>query len=70
MSISNQNQGTHAYVLTLADPQGQATSSGTITPAPGATRNDVYLDLRHEAVHRYSMERAVVVFFSLEPNTL
>ncbi|MGW6565034.1 hypothetical protein [Streptomyces sp. NPDC054975] len=66
-----QSQGSHAYVLTLSNPRGQGMVSGTITPAPGASRYDVYLDIRRHAVSVYpSLGDATVVFFSLEPNTL
>ncbi|MFD6344423.1 hypothetical protein ACFWF9_06815 [Streptomyces roseolus] len=66
-----QSQGSHLYVLTLFDGQGQGTLSGTITPPAGATRFDVLDHLRRQAGSTYpSLNNGAVVFFLLEPNTL
>ncbi|MFJ9810692.1 hypothetical protein ACIRTB_20935 [Streptomyces sp. NPDC101158] len=64
--------GTHMYVLTLDLPGRSAvTIDGTVTPVVGATRQTVYRDLRAQAVRDYpEMARALVTFFSFEPNTL
>ncbi|MFC8505558.1 hypothetical protein ACFU3J_01825 [Streptomyces sp. NPDC057411] len=65
------NQGTHAYVLTLNTPRGQGTVSGTITPAAGASRFDTYEDIRRHALRTYpELQNGTVMFFSLEKNTL
>lgn len=65
-------QRTHMYVLTIDVPGRSAvTVDGTVTPAPGATRNDVYRDIKARTIRTYpEMARGIVVFFSLEPNTL
>jgi hypothetical protein len=66
------SQGTHMYVLTLDLPgRAAVTVDGTVTPAVGATRHTIYRDLRAQAVQNYpEMARAIVTFFSLQPNTL
>lgn len=64
------SQGSHFYVLTV-EKQGlaSATCSGSYTPPAGATRldvfNTVYAELTSSAP---TLQRANVVFFSLEPN--
>ncbi|RST04694.1 hypothetical protein EF910_16455 [Streptomyces sp. WAC07149] len=65
-------QGSHFYVLTLQSRNSSVcTVSGTYTPAPGATRNDVYTQLRADLARQYpSMENATVLHFSIEPNQL
>ncbi|MER5484028.1 hypothetical protein ABT024_12540 [Streptomyces sp. NPDC002812] len=69
---SSTPQGSHMYVLTLQNEQGNiCTLSGTFTPDPGTTRHDVHQQLRENAVRRYpSLENSAVVFFSLESNQL
>ena len=65
-------QATHHYVLTL-DMPGRASGSwrGTLTPAPGTTRQAVLTQLLDQ-IHTDHPEfsRANIVFFSLEPNQL
>lgn len=67
-------QGTHVYVLTLQSEHGHvSTMSGTHTPARGWTRFDVLVQLRKDACRQHprsGMDNAIVLFFSLEPNTL
>ncbi|WP_329422372.1 hypothetical protein [Streptomyces sp. NBC_01268] len=67
-------QGTHVYVLTLQGERGQVcTLSGTHTPARGWTRFDVLTQLRKDACRQHpyqGLESAIVLFFSLDPNTL
>ncbi|WP_435610445.1 hypothetical protein [Streptomyces sp. C10-9-1] len=72
MSIDAQSQGTHVYVLTLQSERGDVcTLSGTHTPRDGWTRYDLLVQLRADASRRNpSMENGIVLFFSLEPNTL
>ncbi|MFF0429642.1 hypothetical protein ACFYUJ_35360 [Streptomyces sp. NPDC004520] len=69
---SNTGQGTHMYVLSLQNSQMSAcTISGTYTPAPGATRFDIFDRLRLDAVREYpSMEGSIVVYFALESNAV
>ncbi|MGS2588465.1 hypothetical protein [Streptomyces hebeiensis] len=63
-------QGTHHYVLTLDLPGRVAgTWYGTYTPAPGATRHDVFMALQEQARRdNPELARANVVFFALERN--
>lgn len=65
-------QYTHHYILTLEMPQyASFTVSGVMTPRPGATRDEVYTEIRRDATKDDPrMTRANVVFFSLEPNQL
>ncbi|GAA2564528.1 hypothetical protein ABWI13_32240 [Streptomyces koyangensis] len=66
------------YILTMQSHDGrQATWSGVITPAEGATRERIWLDLRATIAQaqptqdqREAVAAAPVVFFSLEPNAL
>ncbi|QHY96702.1 hypothetical protein SSPS47_16470 [Streptomyces sp. S4.7] len=65
-----QSQGSHFFVLTVEKPGlASATSSGSYTPPAGATRLDAfnthYAELTGSAP---ALQRANVVFFSLEPN--
>ncbi|MFE5828982.1 hypothetical protein ACFQ8W_01715 [Streptomyces sp. NPDC056508] len=65
-------QGTHMYVLTLNLPARAAvTVDGTVTPDPGATRHDLYRDIKARTIKTHpDMAYGVVTFFSLQPNTL
>jgi len=65
-------QGTHLYVLSLfIHGYADTTLHGTITPAPGATRRDIFNQLRENAARNDKRWlKALVVFFSLEPNQL
>ncbi|MFD7980217.1 hypothetical protein [Streptomyces sp. NPDC059071] len=66
------SQGTHHWVMTL-DLPGRAcvTESATWTPPPGTTRFDAYRQIRKHLAERHpDIQRAMCVFFSLEPNTL
>ncbi|MET8826070.1 hypothetical protein ABZX40_13440 [Streptomyces sp. NPDC004610] len=67
------SQGTHHYVLTLQAVVGGgvafASRVGTVTPHPGATRHDIYLDLRAEIVRTSpDLAQGSVLFFDLQPN--
>lgn len=69
------DQGTHFYMLALQipTPTGFRTSSfsGTCTPGPGATRYDVYLDLRDEYARRYpECATAPAIHYDIQPNQL
>ncbi|MFI6696689.1 hypothetical protein ACIBLA_34075 [Streptomyces sp. NPDC050433] len=67
-----QSQGSHFFVLTV-EKQGlaSATSSGSYTPPPGATRLDTFNTLYGElTASAPTLHRANVVFFSLEPNRI
>lgn len=65
-------QGSHHYVLTVDLPgKTAATLHGTHTPAPGQSRQDVFLAIRREiARNNPDLERGTIIFFSLEPNQL
>ncbi|MEU0667812.1 hypothetical protein ABZ508_16640 [Streptomyces lavendulocolor] len=65
-------QGSHHYVLTLELPgRMSSTWSGTITPAAGASRHDVFMALRNQIGDQHpGLSTGNVVFFSLEPNGL
>jgi hypothetical protein len=65
-------QGSHHYVLTLELPgRMSSTRSGTITPAAGASRHDVFMALRNQISDQHpELSTGNVVFFSLEPNRL
>ncbi|MGR3939691.1 hypothetical protein [Streptomyces sp. BRA346] len=71
-----QQQGSHHFVLTLQMPQPErgyitATFTSTVTPGPDDTRADVYEVLREQITRAHPhLERANVMFFSLEPNQL
>ncbi|MFF7779487.1 hypothetical protein ACFZCG_34320 [Streptomyces tanashiensis] len=69
---SNNQQGTHMYVLSLQNRQMSAcTVSGTYTPGPDVTRFDILNQLRIDTVRQYpSMEGAIVLYFALEANDL
>ena len=65
------------WIITLgwADPRGQAnsTTSGTLTPEQGGTRDGAYnavLDAARRANNIPASTPAPVLFFSLEPDTL
>ncbi|MFD9152093.1 hypothetical protein ACFWDF_33620 [Streptomyces diastaticus] len=68
----------YLYILTMQSHDGrQATWSGVITPTEGATREQVWLDLRTTIAQaqptqdqRDAVAAAPVVYFSLEPNQL
>jgi flagellar hook-basal body complex protein FliE len=69
--MDHEQQGSHMFVLTLAVGPDEVTVRGTVTPAAGATRFDMYQDIRAHVVRAYpELERATVRFFLLEPNTL
>ncbi|MCX4575904.1 hypothetical protein ABZT03_04435 [Streptomyces sp. NPDC005574] len=71
MSVAPQ-QGTHFFVLSLEKPGLLSmTQEGTCTPAPGATRKDMYQQL-YQAVTAQdpALSGATVLFFSLERNQL
>jgi hypothetical protein len=67
-------QGSHHWVLTLQVPRLTSVSGqGTWTPPPGATRQDVFEAIRAHLARQapgMGLERANVLFFSLEPNQL
>jgi hypothetical protein len=67
-------QGSHHWVMTLQLPRLVSVSSqGTWTPPPGATRQDVFEAIKAHLAQRApgaGLERAAVLFFSLEPNQL
>lgn len=68
-------QGTHHFVMSVQKPQAggfaMATWSGDFTPPPGSTRRDAYGWLCEQFDREYpDLARGVVIFFSLEPNTL
>lgn len=70
-----QPQGTHHFVITLQRVVNggfaMATFANHITPAQGATRNDVYRQILQDIASRNpELADANVVFFSLEPNQL
>ncbi|MEV4993125.1 hypothetical protein [Streptomyces niveus] len=64
------SQGSHFFVLTVEKPGlASATSSGSYTPPPRATRVDAFNALYAELTGSApALHRANVVFFSLEPN--
>lgn len=66
------SQGTHMYVLTMDLPgRSTVTVDGTITPDTGATRHDVYRDIKARTVRNYpEMARGIVTLFDLQPNAL
>lgn len=68
---------THHFILTLQVPlsggTGMASSTfeGACTPRPGMTRAEVYRWLRADVARSHpQLERANVIFFSLESNQL
>ncbi|MFJ2195266.1 hypothetical protein [Streptomyces violaceusniger] len=71
-----QQQGSHHFILTLQMPQPDrgyvtATFAGTFTPRPGDTRADSYEVMREQITQAHPhLERANVLFFSLERNQL
>ncbi|WP_405501193.1 hypothetical protein OG501_20920 [Streptomyces niveus] len=67
-----QSQGSHFFVLTVEKPGlASATSSGSYTPPPGATRLDAFNALyKNVTGSAPTLDRANVVFFSLEPNQI
>lgn len=64
------------YVMTLNKPlqpglAATLTTTGTVTPPEGVTREEIYDGIYDSAVHRRpELRDASVLFFSLEPNTL
>ncbi|MFG2276690.1 hypothetical protein ACGFNY_43900 [Streptomyces chartreusis] len=69
-------QESHFFLITLQKPLAAGvhatfTRSGTITPTEGATRLDVFNEIHDRTIRTHpELERASVLFFSLEPNTL
>ncbi|WP_053628101.1 hypothetical protein [Streptomyces sp. XY511] len=65
-------QGSHCWVLTLSLPSRMSvTQYGTVTPAPGATRYDTFLNIREYVVaENPDLSDGNVVFFALDPNQL
>lgn len=68
-------QGSHFFAITLQAPGYDGfeinTYSGTVTPAPGQTRYDLYQQLRNEiAASNPDMARSNTLFFSVESNAL
>ncbi|MGW4806396.1 hypothetical protein [Kitasatospora sp. NPDC004272] len=68
-------QGTHHYLLTLQHAArggyGVFTTSGTLTPPAGWTRNDIYQGLLNNvAEQRPELGSPNVLFFDLQPNQL
>lgn len=68
-------QDTHFYLLTLQVPTPAGFSvrswAGTCTPGPGATRYDVYRDLRDHYARQYpECATAAATAFDLQPNQL
>ncbi|WP_327073848.1 hypothetical protein OG196_23475 [Kitasatospora purpeofusca] len=66
---------THAWLITLQYPThtgyGVVTHNGTITAAPGDTRDRAYLDIRNWLTQqRPELGHSTVLFFSLEPYRL
>lgn len=59
-------------IITLRAGSQSATFTMTVTPPPGASREDLYEAVRAEAVRhaRPDFATAGVTFFSAEPNTL
>ncbi|MFJ9434059.1 hypothetical protein ACIRQY_31000 [Streptomyces sp. NPDC101490] len=73
MALRSQRQGTHAYVITLqgGPDGGVCTLQGTHTPRVGETRFDILMQLRTDAARSHrGLDDAVVLFFSLDRNTL
>jgi hypothetical protein len=62
------------YILTIQQTRGgrteQYTSTGTIMPKPGATRQEVFNYVRQLAEEQENMPDAVTLFFALEPDVL
>lgn len=60
------------YLITLAVPSGLwSTVTGTVTPAPGETRSEVYLRIYAQlAAETYPGQQPNVLFWSLEPEAL
>ncbi|MEU5388651.1 hypothetical protein [Kitasatospora cineracea] len=68
-------QGAHHYVLTLQHAArggyGVFTTSGTLTPPAGWTRNDIFQGLIAETARtKPELADANVLFFDLQPNQL
>ncbi|MFD8325210.1 hypothetical protein [Streptomyces lydicus] len=72
MSFTNTRQGSHQWIMTVEMPgQAMQTLYGTCTPDAGATRHDMFLDIKANlAEESPAMAHANVVFFSFERNTL
>lgn len=64
----NAPQGSHFYLLTLVGANGTHSEAyGTLTLKPGATRLEVFEELRAQALENFP--GGCVIAFSLEPNT-
>lgn len=68
-------QGSHHFVLTVQKPSPRGldvnTFHGTCTPGEGATRRDVYDEVRADHDQRHpQLAGGNVIFWSLEPNQL
>jgi hypothetical protein len=63
-------QGTHFYFMAIAGPNGFLSEAfGHVTPYPGATRLDVFKDLRKQMLDNCPPNSAVTGF-SLELNDI
>ncbi|WP_030811440.1 hypothetical protein [Streptomyces sp. NRRL S-337] len=71
-NYTNARQGSHQWIMTVEMPgQAMQTLYGTCTPGAGATRHDVFLDIKAGiAEESPQWAHANVVFFSFERNTL
>ncbi len=75
MPMSDSQQGSHYFVMSLSAPTARgpllADWSGTITPAPGQTRFDLERAIKAEMVRRTpDLARSNITFFAIEPNQL
>jgi hypothetical protein len=62
------------YVMTVQTADGtQGTFSATVdldTSRPGATRHDIYQQVRAYAAQQMGADRVTVLLFTIEPNQL
>lgn len=60
----------HHWIMTIQNGMAQHTLSGDVDVDPGATRSEVYDGIYERALASSRFGKAIVLFFSLEPNEL
>jgi hypothetical protein len=69
------DQGTHFWFMAIQTPNGSgyclADYQGVCTPCPGATRLDVFNDLREGINRQHPQSRGgTVIAFDIQPNQI